>query len=133
MLVDELLCEHILHVAGIEQRIGDAVDFRIHLGILDGLGHILDTDDLARLARHKVGNRSRTRVQVVHQFVARQSGKLTRNLVEVVCLSGIRLIERFRSHLETQSLHLLEDMVVALEHMHVEVVDGIVALIINNV
>ena len=46
---------------------------------------------------------------------------------------GVGLIERFGTYLEAQSLHFLEDVVFPLEGVYLEVGDGIVALIINNV
>ena len=62
MRLDELFVEDVLHVSCIEERVGDAVDFRIHLRILDGFWHIFDANDLTRLTSHKIGNRTRSRV-----------------------------------------------------------------------
>ena len=50
VLVDEILCQHILHVACKEEGVGDAIDLRIYFGVFDGFGYILDADDLACLA-----------------------------------------------------------------------------------
>ena len=56
VLCDELVRQDVLHVAGIEQRVLNAVNLGIDLCVLDGLGHILDADDLPCLSRHEVGN-----------------------------------------------------------------------------
>ena len=73
VFVDEILRQHILHIAGKEQRILDAVDFRIDLGVFDGFGHVFDSDNLTRLLGYEVGNGSRARIKVVYQFVACES------------------------------------------------------------
>ena len=62
---DKLVGEDILHVTGKEQCIVDMVDLGVHLGILDGLGDVLDADDLTGPTGHEVGNGTRTRVEVV--------------------------------------------------------------------
>ena len=54
----EIISQDVLHVARKERRVAYAVDGGIHLGVLDGLRHILDAHHLACLARHEVGYRS---------------------------------------------------------------------------
>lgn len=49
VLCDEIVGQDILHVACIEEGVLDVVHLRIHLGILYGLWHILDTDYLFAL------------------------------------------------------------------------------------
>ena len=66
MLGDEVVGEDVLHVTGEEKGVGDAVNLGVHLGILDGLGHVLDADDLTGPTGHEVGNGTRTRVEVVN-------------------------------------------------------------------
>ena len=66
VLGNELIGEDVLHVAGIEEGIVDVVDLGIDLGILDGLGDILDTNDLTGLTSHEVGNGTCTGVEVVN-------------------------------------------------------------------
>ena len=51
----------------------------------------------------------------------------------MVCLIGIGLIETLWSHLKAQFLHVLEDMVVALEHDDVLVADGVVAFLVVHI
>ena len=51
----------------------------------------------------------------------------------MICLVGIGLVEALRSHLEPQFLHVLEDMVVALEHYYVLVAYGVVALLVVHI
>ena len=133
VLVDKVLCQHVLHVAGKKQRVPDAVDFRVDLGVLDGFGHIFDADDLARLSGHEVGDGSRAGIKVVNQLVAGEPCEVAGHFVQSVCLLGVGLVERLGTHLEAQAFHLLEDMVFAFERVHVEVGNGVVALIINNV
>lgn len=65
MLGDELVGEDVLHVTGEEEGVGDAVNLGVHLGILDGLGDVLDADDLTGLARHEVSDGARAGVEVV--------------------------------------------------------------------
>ena len=62
-----------------------------------------------------------TRIEVIYQFVTCQSGKVACHLIKIVCLFRVGLIERFRSHLETKSLHLLEDVIIATEYVYIEV------------
>ena len=56
VLSKEGIVEYIFHIAGEEQGVRDAVDLRVDLGILNGFGHILDADDLPRLAGNEVGD-----------------------------------------------------------------------------
>ena len=81
MPFDEVAIEDVLHVAGKELGVPDAIYLRVHAGILDGLGHILDADDLACLARNKVGNGARARIEVIDEFGARELRQLARDLI----------------------------------------------------
>jgi len=48
-------------------------------------------------------------------------------------LFGVRLIERLGPYLEAEAFHLFKDVVVALEHHDVEVVDGVVLLVVHHI
>ena len=50
----------------------------------------------------------------------------------MVSLLGVGLIERFRTNLESQVFHRLDDVVITLEDMHVEIAECVVALLIVN-
>ena len=76
MLGNELIVENILHVACIEQSVVDVVHLRVHLCILDSLGHILNAYYLASLTRHKVGYGASAGIEVVHKLVASKLRKL---------------------------------------------------------
>ena len=65
VLFNEGIAEHILHVAGKEAGVGDAVKLGVDLGILNGLGHIFYADDLGRLSGYEVGNGACAGVEVV--------------------------------------------------------------------
>ena len=65
MSLDEILCEYVLHVASKELGVRDAVDAAVDLGILDSLGNILNTYDLAGSTRHEIGYGARASVEVV--------------------------------------------------------------------
>ena len=133
VLLDELVVEDVLHVASVELGVADVVHLRVHLCILDSLGHVLDTYHLARLTRHEVGDGARTGIEVVHQFVAGELGEVASHRIEVISLLGVGLVETLRTDLEAQVLHCLEDMVVAFEHREVEVAEGVVALLVVDV
>ena len=74
VLADEVVGQNILHVAGIEQRVADAVNLRIDLGVLNGFGNIFNADNLFRLTGHEVCNGACARVKVVNQFAACKGG-----------------------------------------------------------
>ena len=133
VLGDEFVGQNILHVACIEEGVINVVYLGIHLGILDSLWYVLDTNYLLCLVSHEVGDGSGTGVEVINQLVAGEVGKLASHAVEVVSLLGVGLIETLRTHLELQILHQLEDVVVALEEAELQVVDGIVALLVVHV
>lgn len=133
VLVDEVLCQHVFHISGKEQCIFNSVNLGIDLGVFNGFGHIFYADYLACVLGYEIGNGTRAGIKVINKLVTGQSGKVARYFVEVVGLFGVGLIERFGTYLEAQSLHFLEDVVFPLEGVYLEVGDGIVALIINNV
>ena len=81
VFIDEILRQHVFHVAGKEQCVLYAVDFRIDFGVFNGFGHIFNPDDLACLLGYEVGNGSCTGIKVVDQFVTGESGKVTGNFV----------------------------------------------------
>ena len=81
MFVDEVLCQDIFHVAGVEQRILNVVEGRVDFGIFDGFRHVFDTDHFAGLARNEVGDGTGSRIKVVHQFIPRQLGERAGYLV----------------------------------------------------
>ena len=77
VLGDEVVGEDILHIAGIEEGVGDAVDLGVDLRILDGLGHVFDADDLTGFLCNEVGDGASAGVEVIDRFVTREGGKLT--------------------------------------------------------
>ena len=133
VLLDELVVEDVLHVAGVELGVADIVHLRVHLCVLDSLRNVLDADNLARLTCHEVGDGARTGIEVVDQFVAGELGEVASHRIEVISLLGVGLVETLRTDLEAQVFHRLEDVVVALEHREVEVAEGVVALLVVDV
>ena len=133
MLVAEILCQDILHVAGVEQCILDLIQRGVHFGIFDRFGHIFDTDHFLCLAGDEVGDRTGSGVQVINHFVSGQSGKLAGNFIEFVSLFTVGLVERFRPYFELKSFHLLDDMVFSTEHKNVLVGNRIIAFFVDDV
>ena len=68
MLSNEVISEDVLHVTGIKEGIGDAVDLRVHLRVLDGFGHVFDADDLTGLLCHEIGDGASAGVEIVDQW-----------------------------------------------------------------
>ena len=66
VLGDELVGEDVLHVAGEEERVCDAVNLGVDLDILNGFGYILDADYLACLSGHEVGNGAGSSIKIVY-------------------------------------------------------------------
>ena len=81
----------------------------------------------------EIGDGARTGIKVVEHVFGFQVCELARHLVELVGLFGIGLVERLGAHLETQPLHLLDDMVFAFVAHRVEVAHRIVELRIDDV
>jgi len=81
MVADEFVGQDVLHVARIEQGVCNAVDFGVHLGVLDGFRHILYADDLPSLTGHEVGDGAGAGIEVVDEFTACQLGKLAGHTV----------------------------------------------------
>ena len=140
VLMQESVVEHIFHVAGKEQSVRYAVDLGVDLGILDSLGHILDTDDLPRLPRNEIGNRAGAGVEVIDQWGIydlfiwqRSEGEVAGDLVELVRLLGVRLVERLGTNLELQALHLLEDMILTEIDMNILIGNRVVHLQILDI
>ena len=133
MLCDEVVCQDVLHIACIEERILDIVYLRVDFGIFDSLRHVFDSYYLLGFVCHKVGYGSCSCIEVVHEFSACKVGKLACHAVQVVSLFGIGLIETLWSDLELQVFHQLKDMVVALEEAQLQIVEGVVALLIVHV
>ena len=137
--------EDVLHVAGEELGVVYAVESGVYLGVLYGLRNVFYAHDLARRARHEVGNGARSRVEVVDErlgcrrICGRGAGltaaerKLPRHRIEVVCLLGVGLVEALRPDLEFQALHGLIDEVCALVGRELQVADGVVALLVVDV
>ena len=69
MLSYELVAQHILHIAGIEKGVVDAVDLGVDLSILNGFRDVLDADDLTGLTGHEVGNGASAGVKVVDKWM----------------------------------------------------------------
>ena len=130
VLSDEVVGQDVLHITSIEKGVLDAVQLRVDLGVLDGLRHILDTDHLARLLCHEVGNGACSRIEVIHQLLSCEPSEIASNAIEMISLLGVRLIEALGTYLELQILHRLKDMILALEHQDLLIADGVVALLI---
>ena len=144
VLMQESVVEHIFHVAGKEQSVRYAVDLGVDLGILDCLGHILDTDDLPRLPRNEIGYRAGAGVEVVDEWTPLRlpsqrgvggwgEGEVAGDLVELVRLLGVRLVERLRTNLELQALHLLEDIILTEIDMNILIGNRVVHLQILDI
>ena len=133
MLVDEILCQDILHVAGVEQCILDLIQRGVYFGIFDRFGHIFDTDHFLCLAGDEVGDRAGSGVQVINHLVSGQSGKFAGNFIEFVSLFTVGLVERFRPYFELKSFHILDDMVFSAEHKDVLVGNRIVAFFVDDI
>ena len=56
VLGNEVIGEHIFHIAGIKQGVVDAVDLGVDFGIGNSLRHILYAYHPAGAAAHEVGN-----------------------------------------------------------------------------
>ena len=110
-----------------------SVQLSIHLGVLDGLRHVLDTDYLLGLFGYEIGNRTRAGIEVIDGLRAGQFGKVARYLIQLVRLPGIGLIERLGSYLELQSLHLFHQVVLTRIYAHVEVTYRIVHLLVDDI
>ena len=145
VLLDECIVEDVFHIASIKECVRNAVDCRIYLSILDGLRHILYTDDLTGLTSHEIGDGARARIEVVNQgrgsipnvsrgsLNSRSKGKFPDYAIEMIGLLCVRLVERLRANLEFQVLHPFEDMILALEGQNLLVADGVVAFLIVEV
>ena len=69
VLCNEVVGEDVLHVAGIEQCVVDVVDFRVHLGVFDGLRNIFNADDFAGLTGYEIGDGASAGIEVVDKWV----------------------------------------------------------------
>ena len=67
VLSHKRIVQNILHVSCEEEGVVDAVDLRVHFGVLNGFRNVLNADDLPSLLRHEIGNRPRTRIEVINQ------------------------------------------------------------------
>ena len=67
VLCYELVAQHVLHVASIEEGVVDAVDLGVDLRILNGFGDVLDANDLTGLTGHEVGDGASAGVEVVDE------------------------------------------------------------------
>ena len=83
---DELVVEHVFHVAGVEDCVCYAVALRVDLGIFNSLGHIFYTHYFCGAAAHKVCNRACAGIEFVDKFGTGKPGKITHDLIELVCL-----------------------------------------------
>ena len=90
---DEVFCQDVFHVACIEKRVVNLVDFGIDLRIFYGFRDILYTDDFPGIPGDEVGNGSCTGIEVVDEFVACEGGKRAGYGIEMVCLFGVRLVK----------------------------------------
>ena len=78
---DEAVGENVLHVACVEQCIGDIVHLAVFFCVFNGFGHIFYADDPAGAAGHEVGYRARPGVEIVDEFLARECGELAGDTV----------------------------------------------------
>lgn len=93
VLGDESVGEHVLHVAGKEDGVVDAVDLRVEFRVGNRLGHVFDANHFFHLPRHEVGYCAGSGIEVVDQVVGLEVCHAARHLVELVCLQGVSLIE----------------------------------------
>ena len=67
VLSNEVVGQDVLHVAGIEQRVLDTINLAVDFGILNGLWHVFNANDLSGLFCHEVGNGTRSCIEVVDE------------------------------------------------------------------
>ena len=125
--------QHRLHVPGVERRVADAVQLRIDLRVGNRLRNVLDPHNPRTACGAEVRNRPRTGIEVVERVARVQVGEAPRHLVELVGLRRIGLVEGFRTHLEAEPLHLLDDVVLAAVADRIEVPDRVVEFRIDDV
>ncbi len=130
---DERVAQHLLHVAGIERRVADAVERRIDLRVLDRLGHVLDAHDACAARGAEVGDGARAGIEVVERLAARELREVARHLVEFVGLGRVGLIERLGPHLEPEALHPFDDVVLAPIAYGLQVARRVVPLGVHHV
>ena len=98
--LDEIIAQHIFHIASIECRVVDRVNHRVYLSILDSLRHILHANNPLGTASAEVGDGASACVEVVERVGGLKVGKVARNLVKLIRLLRVGLIERLRANLE---------------------------------
>ena len=137
--LDEVVGEHLGHVASIECAVGDAVEFGVHLGVVDGGLHVFDADYFLHEAREILGDGARARVEVVHQLVALHLGEVEGGLVESLGLVDVGLEERHRTDAElevviarSRRFHGLDEVRLSLETLKRQVVDDVVELRVDD-
>lgn len=81
---DESVVEHRLHVPGVKDRIFDAVQFRIDLGVGDGFGDVLHAHHPGAARGAEVGDGSRPGVEVVKHVARSEVGKVAGHLIKFV-------------------------------------------------
>ena len=81
VLSHELVSKYVFHVTRVEESVLDTVDIAVYLGVLDGLGHVLDADNPLGLSSHEVSDGSRACIEVIDQLVAREGCELSRHLI----------------------------------------------------
>ena len=133
MLADEVACKNILHIAGKECEVIKTIQFCIYARIDDSILDILHTDNLLGITCNKVGNCSGTGIKVIHHLIARERRKLARNLIKIIGLFAVRLVERLRTNLKAQALHLLINDIGTLISNHLKVAERIVALVVYHI
>ena len=133
VLANEITGKDILHVTGKECEVIEAIELGVDARIDDGILDILHTHYLLGIACNKVGNCSGTGVEVIDYFVTCKGGKITRYLIKVLGLFAVCLVERFWANLEAQSLHLLIYNVSTLVGNDLEVAEGVVALVVDDI
>lgn len=133
VLADEPGGQDILHVARVKVGVGDLVQGRVDLRVLDRLGDILDADHLAGPSRDEVGDGPGPGIEVVDGLRAGQSREIQGDLIQLVRLLAVGLVERFGADLEFQLAHRLDDVVLPLVEQDLLVGDRIVAFPVDDV
>ena len=123
----ETVIQDILHVSRKELCIGDIVQSGIDLGIFDGFGDVFNTNNFTALTGNEVGYRTRSCIEVIHQFIAFQITKRTDGTVEAVGLFIVRLVKTLGTDLEFQVFHQFINKSRSFVDVDIQITDGVIA------
>ncbi len=135
----EFVVEEVLDIAGVEVRVIDVVQNRVALRILNRIRYVFESDDLSRLSRDEIRDRTRTCIEVVDQLIFLDCRHLRRHPIQVICLLRVRLVKGLRTHSVLQvpgtvgSWHDLRDVGISLPADNIEVVKRIVLFAIDHI